>query len=108
MMAAVLSCHTEEECISLSHCRHECVFLSHHRMNVFSCHTIGMNVISCHTAGMNVARLNMSHGTHESHKAVIDLVHAYNATGRGCIATMLDTKVSCGSDTPVSNIWEQE
>lgn len=43
---------------------------------------------------MNVARLNMSHGSHESHKAVIDLVRAYNATGRGCIATMLDTKVS--------------
>eukprot|EP00879_Flechtneria_rotunda_P022776 GHRR01024053.1.p1 GENE.GHRR01024053.1~~GHRR01024053.1.p1 ORF type:complete len:492 (+),score=145.60 GHRR01024053.1:167-1642(+) len=43
-------------------------------------------------AGMNVARLNMSHGTHESHKAVIDLVKEYNKTGRGCVATMLDTK----------------
>jgi hypothetical protein len=45
------------------------------------------------TAGMSVARLNMSHGSHESHKAVIDLVQAYNETGRGCVATMLDTKV---------------
>lgn len=42
---------------------------------------------------MSVARLNMSHGSHESHKAVIDLVTAYNETGRGCVATMLDTKV---------------
>lgn len=62
---------------------------------VLFCHTAAMNLVPCHTAGMNVARLNMSHGTHESHKAVIDLVHEYNATGRGCIATMLDTKVSC-------------
>lgn len=43
-------------------------------------------------AGMDVARLNMSHGTHESHNAVVDLVKEYNASGRGCIATMLDTK----------------
>jgi pyruvate kinase len=42
---------------------------------------------------MSVARLNMSHGSHDSHKAVIDLVRAYNETGRGCVATMLDTKV---------------
>eukprot|EP00775_Hariotina_reticulata_P005144 gene5144-5384_t len=34
----------------------------------------------------------MSHGTHDSHRAVIDLVQEYNASGRGCIATMLDTK----------------
>ncbi|KAI8477423.1 MAG: pyruvate kinase [Monoraphidium minutum] len=43
-------------------------------------------------AGMDVARLNMSHGTHESHKAVVDLVREYNASGRGVVATMLDTK----------------
>ena len=41
---------------------------------------------------MNVVRLNMSHGTHDSHKAIVDLVKEYNATGRGCLATMLDTK----------------
>ena len=43
-------------------------------------------------AGMNVARLNMSHGDHASHKAVVDLVKEYNALGRGCLAVMLDTK----------------
>ena len=43
-------------------------------------------------AGMNVARLNMSHGDHASHKAVVDLVKEYNALGRGCLAIMLDTK----------------
>ena len=42
--------------------------------------------------GMNVARLNMSHGDHASHKAVVDLVKEYNASGRGCVAIMLDTK----------------
>lgn len=43
-------------------------------------------------AGMNVARLNMSHGDHASHKAVVDLIKEYNATGRGNVAIMLDTK----------------
>ncbi|XP_072958401.1 pyruvate kinase isozyme G, chloroplastic-like [Typha angustifolia] len=44
-------------------------------------------------AGMNVARLNMSHGDHESHKKIIDLVKEYNAQSNGnVIATMLDTK----------------
>lgn len=32
--------------------------------------------------GMNVVRLNMSHGDHASHKAVVDLVKEYNASGR--------------------------
>ena len=41
---------------------------------------------------MNVARLNMSHGDHKSHKAVVDLVREYNALGRGNVAIMLDTK----------------
>ncbi|CAN6305792.1 unnamed protein product [Urochloa humidicola] len=44
--------------------------------------------------GMNVARLNMSHGDHQSHKKVIDLVKEYNAqnTDGNVIAIMLDTK----------------
>lgn len=41
---------------------------------------------------MNVCRLNMSHGTHESHGAVVAFVDDYNASGRGHVATMLDTK----------------
>ena len=41
---------------------------------------------------MNVARLNMSHGDHKSHKAVVDLVKEYNTLGRGNVALMLDTK----------------
>ncbi|XP_073111671.1 pyruvate kinase isozyme G, chloroplastic [Elaeis guineensis] len=44
-------------------------------------------------AGMNVARLNMSHGDHESHQKIIDLVKEYNAQSKGnVIAIMLDTK----------------
>ena len=42
--------------------------------------------------GMNVARLNMSHGDHKSHKAVVDLVREYNRLDRGNVAIMLDTK----------------
>ena len=30
-------------------------------------------------AGMNVARLNMSHGNHESHKKVIDSIKILNS-----------------------------
>ena len=41
---------------------------------------------------MNVARMNMSHGDHKSHKAVVDLVKEYNLLGRGNVALMLDTK----------------
>lgn len=43
-------------------------------------------------AGMNVARLNMSHGDHASHKAVVDLVKEYNSLNRTCVGLMLDTK----------------
>ncbi len=43
-------------------------------------------------AGMNVVRLNMSHGTHESHGEVIELVREYNTLGRGSLGIMLDTK----------------
>lgn len=44
--------------------------------------------------GMNVARMNMSHGDHQSHQKVIDLVKEYNAqnTDGNTIAIMLDTK----------------
>ncbi|GMH40110.1 hypothetical protein BSKO_08014 [Bryopsis sp. KO-2023] len=43
-------------------------------------------------AGMNVARLNMSHGDHDSHREVVDLIKEYNALGRSNVAIMLDTK----------------
>ncbi|XP_074576554.1 pyruvate kinase isozyme G, chloroplastic-like isoform X2 [Curcuma longa] len=44
-------------------------------------------------AGMNVARLNMSHGDHESHQKIIDLVKEYNAQSKdNVISIMLDTK----------------
>ncbi|WOL09548.1 pyruvate kinase isozyme G, chloroplastic-like isoform X2 [Canna indica] len=44
-------------------------------------------------AGMNVARLNMSHGDHESHQKIIDLVKEYNAQSKShVISIMLDTK----------------
>lgn len=47
-------------------------------------------------AGMNVARLNMSHGDHESHQKIIDLVKEYNAQSKdNVISIMLDTKVHC-------------
>ncbi|XP_034216718.1 pyruvate kinase isozyme G, chloroplastic isoform X3 [Prunus dulcis] len=43
--------------------------------------------------GMNVARLNMSHGDHESHKKTIDLVKEYNSQFEDkVVAIMLDTK----------------
>ncbi|KAJ0989969.1 hypothetical protein J5N97_008325 [Dioscorea zingiberensis] len=43
--------------------------------------------------GMNVARLNMSHGDHESHQKIIDLVKEYNVLSKdNVIAIMLDTK----------------
>lgn len=42
--------------------------------------------------GMNGARFNFSHGTHESHKATLDLLRqAMKETGL-CAATILDTK----------------
>lgn len=43
-------------------------------------------------AGMNVVRLNMSHGDHKSHLAIINLVREYNSLGRNSLAVMLDTK----------------
>ncbi|KAK4769747.1 hypothetical protein SAY87_030279 [Trapa incisa] len=44
-------------------------------------------------SGMNVARLNMSHGDHNSHQKTIDLVKEYNAQFPDkVVAIMLDTK----------------
>ncbi len=43
-------------------------------------------------AGMNVARLNFSHGTHESHKEEIDLIKKVRADLKIPLAIMLDTK----------------
>ncbi len=43
-------------------------------------------------AGMNVARLNFSHGTHETHKAAIDCVKVVRERLGLPIAIMLDTK----------------
>lgn len=47
-------------------------------------------------SGMNVCRLNMSHGTHESHMEVVEMVRAYNARARAAgeptLAILLDTK----------------
>lgn len=43
-------------------------------------------------AGMNVARFNFSHGTHEEHRARMDLVKKVRRTLNAPIAIMLDTK----------------
>lgn len=62
------------------------------------CHTVldlgteHLRVCGRGRQGMNVARMNMSHGDHKSHKAVVDLVKEYNLLGRGNVALMLDTK----------------
>lgn len=44
------------------------------------------------SSGVSVARLNFSHGTHESHLAVIEQLQKFNASGEHRIAIMLDTK----------------
>lgn len=43
-------------------------------------------------SGMNVARLNFSHGTHEYHKEVLDMVKKVRTKLEAPVATMLDTK----------------
>lgn len=43
-------------------------------------------------AGMNVARLNMSHGSHESHQKVIDAIKVLNRKLNHPIAVLLDTQ----------------
>lgn len=42
--------------------------------------------------GMNVARFNMSHGTHESHKAMIDVVKKVREKLNMSIGIMIDTR----------------
>eukprot|EP00899_Mesostigma_viride_P015495 jgi/Mesvir1/23947/Mv10718-RA.1 len=44
--------------------------------------------------GMSVCRLNMSHGDHQSHKQVVDIIKEYNARPdcKQTLAIMLDTK----------------
>ena len=39
-----------------------------------------------------MVRLNMSHGDHSSHNAVVELVKEYNRMGKRTLAIMLDTK----------------
>lgn len=43
-------------------------------------------------AGMNVARLNMSHGDHESHAKIIQAIHKLNEKLNHPIAILLDTQ----------------
>ena len=43
-------------------------------------------------AGMNIVRLNMSHGTHDSHAEVIKSIHKLNTSLEQPIAVMLDTQ----------------
>lgn len=43
-------------------------------------------------AGMNVARFNMSHGTHESHKSLIETVKKARQNKGSAVAILIDTK----------------
>lgn len=43
-------------------------------------------------AGMNVARVNFSHGTHEEHKEVFDMIKAVRKEMKVPLAILLDTK----------------
>ena len=43
-------------------------------------------------AGMNIARFNMSHGTHESHKKMVDAVLSARKNTKKKVQLMLDTK----------------
>lgn len=49
-------------------------------------------IIEMGDKGLNVARLNMSHGDHDSHREVVEKIRKYNELERGCVAILLDTK----------------
>ncbi len=49
-------------------------------------------IIQLMNAGMNVARLNFSHGTHEEHKKIIEILKEARARLGRPLAIMLDTK----------------
>ena len=60
-------------------------------------------------AGMNIARLNFSHGTHTSHKKIIQQIHELNRSRQFPIAIMLDTQgpeIRTGNET--SNLISKE
>ncbi|MBT5487486.1 MAG: pyruvate kinase, partial [Deltaproteobacteria bacterium] len=50
------------------------------------------NLAELAKAGMNVARLNFSHGTHQSHKKIIEKIRNLNKDRQYPIAIMLDTQ----------------
>ena len=50
------------------------------------------NLVELAEAGMNVARLNFSHGTHQSHKKIIEQIRNLNKERQYPIAIMLDTQ----------------
>ena len=50
------------------------------------------NLKALHQAGMNIARLNMSHGDHDSHREVIKRIKTINKTAVHPIAILLDTQ----------------
>jgi pyruvate kinase len=68
----------------------------HHRTKIIC--TIGPAVRSIELlgklvdAGMNVGRINFSHGTHEEHKEVFDMLKEVRADKRVPLAILLDTK----------------
>ena len=43
-------------------------------------------------AGMNVARLNFSHGTHDSHRNIVEKIRLLNTNREFPVAILLDTK----------------
>ena len=55
-------------------------------------------------AGMDVARLNFSHGTHEGHGAVIEMLKKARSQAGQPLAIMLDTK---GPEIRVGRSWQE-